>query len=59
MSGITSMLGGGTGRAHGTFATTCTRGLAHRAHDQSCDELPMNLGLAGKGNASVPARSRK
>ncbi|MBB6410077.1 urease subunit alpha [Mesorhizobium sangaii] len=56
MSGITTMLGGGTGPAHGTLATTCTPGPWHMARMiQSFDAFPMNVGLAGKGNASLPA----
>ncbi len=56
MSGITSMLGGGTGPAHGTFATTCTPGPWHLARMiEAAEEFPMNLGFAGKGNASRPA----
>src|SRR5688572_6221719 len=56
MSGITSMLGGGTGPAHGTFATTCTPGPFHVGRMiQAADAFPMNIGLAGKGNASRPA----
>src|ERR671924_317039 len=56
MSGVTSMLGGGTGPAHGTFATTCTPGPFHIGRMiQAADGLPMNLGFAGKGNASRPA----
>ncbi|MAP12480.1 MAG: urease subunit alpha [Gammaproteobacteria bacterium] len=53
MSGITTMLGGGTGPAAGTSATTCTPGPwnIHRML-QAADGLPMNLGLLGKGNAS-------
>ncbi len=56
MSGITTMLGGGTGPATGTNATTCTPGPwnIHRML-QAADELPMNLGFLGKGNASLPA----
>ncbi|MFD2113249.1 urease subunit alpha [Thiorhodococcus fuscus] len=55
MSGITTMLGGGTGPATGTNATTCTPGPwnIHRML-QAADELPMNLGFLGKGNASLP-----
>jgi len=55
MSGITTMLGGGTGPATGTNATTCTPGpwYIHRML-QAADELPMNLGFLGKGNASLP-----
>src|SRR6266699_2834216 len=56
MSGVTSMLGGGTGPAHGTFATTCTPGPWHIGRMiQAADALPVNLGFAGKGNASRPA----
>ncbi|RWM04653.1 MAG: urease subunit alpha [Mesorhizobium sp.] len=56
MSGITTMLGGGTGPAHGTLATTCTPGPWHLARMiQSFDAFPMNIGLSGKGNASRPA----
>ncbi len=55
MSGVTSMLGGGTGPAHGTFATTCTPGPWHIGRMiQAADGLPVNLGFAGKGNASRP-----
>ena len=55
MSGITTMLGGGTGPAHGTLATTCTPGPWHLGRMiQSFDAFPMNLGLSGKGNASRP-----
>ncbi len=56
MSGVTTMLGGGTGPATGTNATTCTPGPwnIHRML-QASDELPMNLGYLGKGNASLPA----
>ena len=54
-SGITSMLGGGTGPAHGTLATTCTPGPWHiKRMIQSADAFPMNLGFAGKGNSSLP-----
>ncbi|TGV80028.1 urease subunit alpha, partial [Mesorhizobium sp. M00.F.Ca.ET.149.01.1.1] len=53
MSGITTMLGGGTGPAHGTLATTCTPGPWHMARMiQSFDAFPMNIGLSGKGNRS-------
>src|SRR5215468_3609352 len=56
MSGVTSMLGGGTGPAHGTFATTCTPGPWHIGRMiQAADGLPVNFGFAGKGNASRPA----
>ncbi len=54
-SGITTMLGGGTGPAHGTLATTCTPGPWHLARMlQAADAFPVNLGFAGKGNASLP-----
>ncbi|WP_370160490.1 urease subunit alpha [Limimaricola soesokkakensis] len=54
-SGVTTMLGGGTGPAHGTLATTCTPGPWHLARMlQSADAFPMNLAFAGKGNASLP-----
>ncbi len=54
-SGITTMLGGGTGPAHGTLATTCTPGAWHIGRMlQAADAFPMNLGFAGKGNASLP-----
>ncbi|MFN4008683.1 MAG: urease subunit alpha [Pannonibacter sp.] len=56
MSGVTTMLGGGTGPATGTNATTCTPGPWHMTRMlQSADSFPMNLGFAGKGNASLPA----
>ena len=56
MSGVTSMLGGGTGPSHGTFATTCTPGPWHMARMiQSFDAFPVNLGISGKGNAARPA----
>ncbi len=55
MSGITTMLGGGTGPATGTFATTCTPGPWHIARMiEAADSFAMNLGFAGKGNASRP-----
>ena len=55
MSGVTTMLGGGTGPAHGTLATTCTPGPWHLGRMlQSMDAFPMNIGLSGKGNASRP-----
>ncbi len=55
MSGVTTMIGGGTGPATGTNATTCTPGPwnIHRML-QAADELPMNFGFLGKGNASLP-----
>ena len=56
MSGITTMLGGGTGPAAGTNATTCTPGPWHIGRMiQAADAFPVNLGFAGKGNASLPA----
>jgi urease subunit alpha len=59
-SGITTMLGGGTGPATGTFATTCTPGPWHIERMlQSADGLPMNIGFLGKGNASQPAPLRE
>ena len=55
MSGVTTMLGGGTGPATGTNATTCTPGPWHIAKMlQASDAFPMNLAFAGKGNAAVP-----
>ncbi|MCB1714811.1 MAG: urease subunit alpha [Candidatus Competibacteraceae bacterium] len=55
MSGVTTMLGGGTGPATGTNATTCTPGPWHiQRMLQAAEELPMNLGFLGKGNASLP-----
>src|SRR5450432_4173525 len=55
-SGVTSMLGGGTGPAAGTNATTCTPGPWHLGRMiQAADAFPVNLGFAGKGNASRPA----
>ena len=54
-SGITTMLGGGTGPATGTFATTCTPGPWHIGRMiEAADAFPMNLGFAGKGNAATP-----
>ncbi len=54
-SGITTMLGGGTGPAHGTLATTCTPGPWHIGQMlRAADSLPVNIALAGKGNASLP-----
>ena len=56
MSGVTTLLGGGTGPSHGTFATTCTPGPWHIGRMlQSFDAFPVNLGIAAKGNASRPA----
>ena len=55
-SGLTTMLGGGTGPAHGTLATTCTPGPWHIGRMlQSADSFAMNLAFAGKGNAALPA----
>ena len=55
-SGITTMLGGGTGPATGTYATTCTPGAWHIGRMiEAADAFPMNLGFAGKGNAATPA----
>ena len=55
-SGITTMIGGGTGPATGTFATTCTPGPWHMERMlQAADAFPMNLGFLGKGNAALPA----
>lgn len=55
MSGTTTMIGGGTGPATGTNATTCTPGPWHLARMiQAADAFPMNLGFLGKGNASLP-----
>jgi urease subunit alpha len=60
MSGVTTMIGGGTGPATGTFATTCTPGPWHiKRMLQSIDAYPMNIGLLGKGNASLPAALRE
>ncbi len=55
MSGLTTMLGGGTGPAHGTLATTCTPGPWHIGMMmRAADAFPMNLGFSGKGNAALP-----
>jgi len=54
-SGVTTMLGGGTGPAHGTLATTCTPGPWHIGRMlQAVDGVPVNIGLSSKGNASRP-----
>lgn len=59
-SGVTTMLGGGTGPATGTFATTCTPGPWHIERMlQAADGLPMNIGFLGKGNASRPDALRE
>jgi urease subunit alpha len=54
-SGMTTMLGGGTGPAHGTLATTCTGAWHIERMIEAADAFPMNLGIMGKGNASLPA----
>ena len=55
-SGVTTMIGGGTGPATGTFATTCTPGSWNLERMlQAADAFPMNLGFLGKGNAALPA----
>ncbi|XP_065874257.1 urease [Euphorbia lathyris] len=54
-SGITTLVGGGTGPSHGTRATTCTPSPSHmKLMLQSTDDLPLNFGFTGKGNASKP-----
>ena len=59
-SGVTTMLGGGTGPATGTFATTCTPGPWHiHRMLEAADAFPMNLGFLGKGNASLPEALRE
>ncbi len=56
MSGVTTMIGGGTGPSAGTSATTCTPGPWHlHSMLQAADAFPMNLGFLGKGNVSLPA----
>jgi urease subunit alpha len=60
MSGVTTMIGGGTGPATGTYATTCTPGPWHiRSMLAAAEAFPMNLGFLGKGNASRPAPLRE
>ena len=60
MSGVTTMIGGGTGPATGTFATTCTPGPWHiHSMLEAADAFPMNLGFLGKGNASLPDALRE
>ena len=60
MSGVTTMIGGGTGPATGTFATTCTPGPWHiRSMLAAAEAFPMNLGFLGKGNASLPGPLRE
>ena len=59
-SGITTMLGGGTGPAHGTYATTCTPGIWNMSRMlEAADHYPMNLGFLGKGNCSTPGPLRE
>jgi len=59
-SGITTMLGGGTGPATGTYATTCTPGPWHiHSMLQAAEAFPMNLGFLGKGNVSLPDPARE
>ena len=59
-SGVTTMMGGGTGPATGTFATTCTPGAWNIERMlQAADAFPINLGFFGKGNASLPAALRE
>lgn len=59
-SGVTTLIGGGTGPAHGTFATTCTPGPWHiQRMLQAADGYPINLGFLGKGNASQPEPLRE
>lgn len=56
MSGVTTFVGGGTGPAHGTLATTCTPGPWHIGRMiQAMDSFPINVSISGKGNASKPA----
>src|SRR5918997_6859325 len=60
MSGVTTMLGGGTGPATGTFATTCTPGPWHlKSMLCAAEAFPMNLGFFGKGNVRVPEPLRE
>ncbi len=60
MSGVTTMLGGGTGPATGTYATTCTPGPWHiHRMLEAADAFPMNLGFLGKGNVSQPEPLRE
>ncbi len=55
MAGMTTLLGGGTGPSHGTFATTCTPGPWHiQMMLRAIDNIPMNIGISGKGNAALP-----
>jgi len=59
-SGVTTLIGGGTGPAHGTYATTCTPGIwnIHRMLE-SADAFPINIGFLGKGNCSTPEPLRE
>ncbi len=60
MSGVTTMLGGGTGPATGTYATTCTPGPWHiHRMLEAAEAFPMNLGFFGKGNVSLPGPARE
>jgi urease subunit alpha len=60
MSGVTTMIGGGTGPATGTYATTCTPGPWHiHSMLSAAEAFPMNLGFLGKGNASLPEALRE
>ena len=60
MSGVTTMLGGGTGPATGTLATTCTPGPWHiHRMLEAAEAFPMNLGFFGKGNVSLPDPARE
>ncbi|MFT4172648.1 MAG: urease subunit alpha [Rhodocyclaceae bacterium] len=60
MSGVTTMIGGGTGPATGTFATTCTPGPWHiHRMLEAAEAFPMNLGFLGKGNVSLPDPARE
>lgn len=60
MSGVTTMIGGGTGPATGSKATTCTPGPWHLARMlEAAEAFPMNLGFTGKGNASLPEPLRE
>lgn len=59
-SGVTTMLGGGTGPAHGTYATTCTPGIWNMERMlEAAEAFPMNLGFLGKGNCSSPEPLRE
>ncbi len=59
-SGLTTMIGGGTGPATGTFATTCTPGIWNMARMlEAADAFPMNLGFLGKGNCATPGPLRE